>query len=123
MPTPEWSLALIGNASGQTFGAEGGSRSGAFGSRLCSRKFADDTVHAAQTPEASYTEPTWQRRSVQRNPHRGNFTHWGHDFYTMFRASADGVATTSISPCWSVTSTRTASFRRSKNTSTEPLLV
>ena len=24
MPTPEWSLALIGNASGQTFGAEGG---------------------------------------------------------------------------------------------------
>src|ERR1039458_8148999 len=88
-----------------------------------SRKFADDTVHAAQTPEASYTEPTWQTRSVQRNPHRGNFTHWGHDFYTMFRASADGVATTSISPCWSVTSTRTASFRRSKNTSTEPLLV
>src|SRR5450756_665628 len=83
-----------------------------------SRKFADDTVHAAQAPEASYTEPTWQRRSVQRNPHRGNFTHWGHDFYTMFRASADGVATTSISPCWSVTSTRTASFRRSKNTST-----
>ena len=121
MPTPEWSLALIGNASGQTFGAEGDLHPGR--SAQGSRKFADDTVHAAQTPEASYTEPTWQRRSVQRNPHRGNFTHWGHDFYTMFRASADGVATTSISPCWSVTSTRTALFRRSKNTSTEPLLV
>jgi hypothetical protein len=32
-----------------------------------------------------------------------------------------GVATTSISPCWSVTSTRTESFRRSKNRSTEAL--
>jgi Domain of unknown function (DUF4440) len=35
----------------------------------------------------------------------------------------DAVATTSISPCWSVASTRTPSFRRSKNTSAEPLLV
>jgi hypothetical protein len=59
----------------------------------------------------------------QKNSQRGNFTHWGHDFYTMFRASAGGVATTSISPFRSVTSTRTVSFRRSQKTSTEPVLV